>query len=151
MSSIQVVTALDQSSHKPKIILFRYNKWAQNLVNYTIAEGNRQVGLITSGGYLHWETEPGLVTIHYRAHIPPTCNTFDKVCLTVKDDNFEINTEYPEREFKFTVEEGGIYYLDLRPNWFLLTDIPRGVDISVVSGVDLDALNAPHVSNVNLE
>jgi len=49
------------------------------------------------------------------------------------------------------VEEGGIYYLDLRPNWFLLTDIPRGVDISVVSGVDLDALNAPHVSNVNLE
>jgi len=143
IGAIQVTPAPTFDNSKSVIILSRQDEFAQHLVNYKIAQNDKIIGLLKPGSYLEWETEPGVITISYRAKINKTCYANKGPCISKTEDVLESDDRYPLRESSFIVKEGEHTYLRFVPDWFLFTDVPRDADIKTAKDIDLSTLMPP--------
>lgn len=149
--AIQLIPSPAFNNSNSVITLTRQNEFSQYLVNYTIAQDDKMIGLLKPGSYLQWEVNPGINTLNYRAKVAKKCYTNKEQCISKIEDILVNDEKYPVREFSFVAVEGEHYYLHFDPDWFLFTDVPRFAEIKLVKDVDLSKLNPPVIVETEQE
>lgn len=144
ITAIQVVPLPTMDQSKSVIILLRQNESASSNYNYTIVENKKTIGLITNNSYLQWESASGNIDIIYSVKPSPTCNAYDKECVSRETNTSDIDTTYPKGNYKFEVEAGKIYYLRLTSIW-TFPFISPGAEIIIVDKIDLSKNNAAKI------
>ncbi len=147
--AIQIVPIPDLNSASGVVTLFRQDKYAQYLVDYAIFQNGELIGLLKPNSYLRWELIAGEVSINYMAKKKERCYSNRVACLPKVEKILDNNDRRTLQEFKFLAKDGDDIYLQFKPDWFIFSDVPTEVNLTIVQEADLSKINPPIYINLD--